>query len=307
MSPQSTNPLAIRPFHAPDAPSLLPLSAAQTARAFRQHIQRIRDVNGRCWTLTRNHDPIGYLAIMPLPGLPGLVELEGGILPWLRRRGYGSHLLQTVIDKLSDTAVGATAVTQLSAPVPALDTPAARFLQRHGFFLEHEELRLERPLTTPLPPPPSRPNCSVRAVSAETAVAHFPGLYDRSFAGTRWYQPFTPAEMAATFNSPDEMLFLFADQTPLGFAWLRRPDAATADIEPIGIVRDWQRQGYGRFLLHHTLTHLQQQGVRTVRLGVWRANQPARRLYRQFGFAETAVTSFLAYDLAHSEKPLTTR
>lgn len=50
-------------------------------------------------------------------------------------------------------------------------------------------------------------------------------------------------------------------------------------------------KGWARFLLHAMITHAKENGMKTILLEVRANNEPAKRLYRSFGFLETGVIS----------------
>jgi len=256
----------------------------------KSHFQHILESNGRIWTLTQTNKLIGYAAVFPVPGLPNLAEIEGGIIPSKQRQGFASQLLQHII-----ATINGSAIQQISHSVSNLDSPTAKFLQHHNFFIEHEELHLQLNdlHTCTLPPAP----CPLHLIAHETAVSTFPTLYDQSFAGTRWHQPYLPEEVDITLSPTDEMFYCLHQNTPVGFAWVRYPNSTTAEIEPIGIVKEMRGKGYGRSILNVILHKLQQQGIQQVQLGVWADNQIARHLYHKFGFRHQSTTTFLAYNL----------
>lgn len=244
------------------------------------------------WVMRDHQDrPIGYAVVVPVPGLPGLADLTGSIVPDRRRQGYGRHLLHHVLTHLRYTDVH-----QVSVSVPTLQTPTAYFLRAQGFFVEHEECTLHLADLTTLPQLPPCPDGHVFSLSAPGVVAEqFCTLYEQSFAGRPWFQPYTPAEVLGTFDAPTDILFLSLESvpTPIGFVWLRR-QGDEAEIEPIGIVSTWQGRGYGRFLLLTTLHYLAQQGIRQVQISLWQDNQPALRLYQSLGFQPQETLIYLA-------------
>jgi ribosomal protein S18 acetylase RimI-like enzyme len=283
----NSSPWFVRPPHAADANAL-------TAIATPHHIrQTMAQTNGRFWTLTHQSQPIGYAALLSLPGLPHLFELTGGIVPTLRRQGAGSVLWQAVRD-----AAAGTAVQHITHTVDSLDAPAACFLQHHGFALEHEEwtMTLDK-LPTASFMPPTRPG-QLRRVDRATAVRTLPALYDRCFAHTAWFQPYTTAEVSATWQPGDELWTLVADGATIGFAWLHRPTPHTAEIEPVGIVPEKQGMGYGRTLLTSLIQQLQNRGLQTVSLGVWAVNETAVRLYQSLGFRHISSSYSLTYSFS---------
>ncbi len=245
------------------------------------------------WTLTHQTQPIGYAALLPLPGLPHLFELTGGIAPEFQRQGAGSFLWQAVRE-----AVAGTAVQQITCTTNDLASPTAHFLQQHQFEVEHEEwtMRLKNVATAVFTPPTM--SAKLQKVNRGTAVRTLPRLYKSSFAHTPWFQPYTPAELAATWEQADELWTLVKDHKTIGFAWLRFPQPNTAEIEPIGIVKEKQEMGYGRYLLTNLLQNLQKRGVQTVSLGVWANNETAVRLYQSVGFQHVGSSYSLTYTVS---------
>ncbi|MCL4262785.1 MAG: GNAT family N-acetyltransferase [Anaerolineae bacterium] len=296
----------IRPYEQADAAALTAIHNTlfphqpHTRQSWGAHVDGILRMNGRAWTLTVDNTPIAYAAILPVPGLPGLVELEGFVAPTWQRQGYGTRLLTHIKEELAGTAV-----SQLSYPVPHLHTPAAHFLRKNGFFIEHEERMLELTMVNGQrslvndhqPPTTSHMQPATCHLPLPTAIPLFCQLYAACFTGLPWNQPFTEAEVAAMLRHREEMLFLMEDDAPIGFVWLRPQSNHTVQLEPIGIIPAKQGQGYGRALLHLVLSHLAEKGVTAVTLGVWANNIPALHLYHSFNFRQTESITYLAYNL----------
>lgn len=248
----------------------------------------------RAWLVWLDGELVGYTAVLPVPGLPGLVELEGTIIPTKRRRGIGSALLHHI-----QTKVQATDIQQLSYAVPSLDTVAARFLQKNGFFVEHEEWTLHlNPIPTVALPRTTGP-LSMRTLPPQQAVPLFCQLYTASFAGTPWAQPFTKAEVAQALAENRQLYFLFAAEakTPLGFVWVQQQSTTAVTLEPIGIIKEKQGQGYGRVFLQTLLNQLAAAGIGTAQIGVWANNQAALHLYQSLGFQKISHLTYLALNL----------
>lgn len=253
----------------------------------------IQQTDGRFWTITQQQDPIGYATLLPLPGLPGLFELAGGIAPEFQRQGAGSFLWRHM-----QKDVAGTAVRQIGYAVDSLNDPTARFLLRHQFILEHEEWTMVLDdLNTRHWTPPAVTG-QLQRVGRQTAVQTLPRLYDQCFAGTPWFQPYTTAEIVATWEPDDQLYYLVVEGQEIGFVWLHFPNPGQAEIEPIGIVAEKQSSGYGRFLLIETLNQLQAQGNKTVTLGVWANNHTANHLYQSLGFDHSSSSYSLAYHAA---------
>jgi ribosomal protein S18 acetylase RimI-like enzyme len=236
------------------------------------------------WLLEDGGRVVGYTAVSPVPGLESIYELSGGILPEKRRQGLGSHLLQHVLHEANRLNI-----RQLSHCVTDLDSPAAHFLRRHHFLIEHEEWLLH---LSPLPPrtPAPLPSCQLQTRHSPTSL--FRHLYDQSFGGTPWYQPYSEEEVENSLDDPGDILFLFKDDQPVGFAWLQ-----SEQIEPIGIVREEWEKGYGRYLLLAALHKLKQRGADQAKIGVWRTNHAAVHLYQSVGFQCWQTLTYLAFDI----------
>lgn len=243
------------------------------------------------WVLLLWGEMVGYTAVFSVPGLDGLLEMQGGIHPAYQRRGLGSALLRGVLDALADSPFHT-----ISYPVESMDTAVARFLQYHNFWVEHEEWTMTLTDLTSLPPIPKH-HCTVQTLTRAESISQFLALYDASFVDTPWNQPFSAEEVELTFASTDEMLFLTNGEKLLGCAWLRYPEAHHAEIEPIGIVQGEQGKGYGRILLTTILHKLAQRHIQTVSLGVWANNTKAIALYQSVGFVHISTITYLAHSL----------
>ncbi|MBX3054833.1 MAG: GNAT family N-acetyltransferase [Anaerolineae bacterium] len=300
----------IRPYEQVDAAALTAVHNTlfphrpHTRQSWGAHVDGILRVDGRAWTLTVDNTPIAYAACLPVPGLPGLVELEGFVAPARQRQGYGTRLLTHI-----KTELAGTAVTQLSYPVPHLGTPAAHFLRKNDFFIEHEERMMELSMVNGqwsmvnghLPPfgklRAGSATCYLQPFPLPTAIPLFCRLYAACFTGLPWNQPFTEAEVAATVQNSEDLLFLLEEDAPIGFVWLRPQANNTVQLEPIGIIPEKQGQGFGRTLLHLVLSQLAAQGSTAVTLGVWANNKPALHLYHSLGFRQTESVVYLAHNV----------
>lgn len=280
----------VRPYTVAERDALAPLRSA------RRHLREAAQQGGHGWVAWMGDQPVGFLAATPVPGLAGVFDLHAYVTPALRRRGIGSRLHRTALDRLA--AAGAR---QLSHGVESLDSPAARFLRSHDFYLEHEEWRMERPDLDHLPPLRLPPGCRHQTYDRAQAIARFRALYDRSFASTPWYQPYAAADVEAELHDPADILFLICQDEAVGFVWMRlksSPAGKVGEIEPIGVADDAKGRGYGRALLIVALHRLAQRGAQRARLGVWRDNENALGLYRWAGFRRIGSLYYLAHDLA---------
>lgn len=293
------NPLApefnIRPYTPDDAGALFAVRAALEPAeagdltAWAQQLEELLETGGQVWVVERGRRPIGYAAVIPVPGLPGVLELTGGVAPSWRGRGLGSRLLERV--KTDAAAAGAL---ELSCFAERPDDPTSLFLLRRGFYVEHEECLLEFDGLDNLPSLPLNPRLQFRDYPSREAIDLFCRLYDECFTGLPWSQPYSAAEVAAALANPEDLLFILVDDIPAGVAWLENGAGDRGRIEPIGVSPPYRGQGYGRRLLLEALRRLRLRGATLVEIGVWRDNAAALALYQSIGFRETANWYYLA-------------
>ncbi|MBP8950371.1 MAG: GNAT family N-acetyltransferase [Candidatus Promineofilum sp.] len=288
----------IRDYRPDDAAALFvvaaaiePLDAGQLV-AWTEELEGRVEGGARVWVLARGRRLTGYALVELLPGLPGIYDLSGGVVPARRGRGLGGRLLAHVA--VQAPVLGAQ---QLSARVETLEDEVAVFLLRRGFTVEHEECLLELSDLTTLPPVPDASGVAVVSLPRQQAIAEFGRLYEQSFTGRPWSQPYTEAEVAATLARADDLLFATVDGQAVGVVWHERLPDGRGRVEPIGIAAAHQGQGHGRRLLLAALHSLRQQGAAPVEIGLWRTNEVAMHLYKGLGFTEIANWYYLARNL----------
>ncbi len=264
--------------------------------AWTQEMEERLETGGCAWVVARGRRLAGYAAADPVPGLPGVFDLTGGIVPARRRQGVGTALLRHV-----QQAAHARGIDQLSSRVDSLDDEVARFLLQRDFYVEHEECLLTLGELSDLPQLPEGPPSDLIAYPYGEAVSRFCRIYDDSFAGKPWSQPYTEDEVAAALASPDDLLFATIEGEPVGVIWHEMTAEGAGRVEPLGIGRAYQGMGHGRRLLLAALHNLRRRGATEVQLGVWRDNHAAMSLYHSLGFTEVDNWYFLAHDVASSK------
>ena len=289
----------IRDYQPDDAAALFVLHAAIAPTeagellAWTTALDERVELGGRVWVAARGRRPAGYAAIDPLPGLPGIFDLTGGVTPARQRQGLGGRLLAHAV-----AAAPAVGARQLSARVERLEDETAAFLLRRGFAVEHEECLLELAEWRALPPEPAAPDVAFVTLPRAEAIAAFGRVYDAAFTGRPWSQPYTEAEVATTLARAEDLLFAQRDGELIGVVWHEQLPDGRGRVEPIGIARAHQGQGHGRALLLAALHSLRRQGAPLVEIGLWRANTAAMTLYKGLGFREAANWYYLARELS---------
>jgi mycothiol synthase len=287
--------MEIRSYQAADADALSAIyndaypDNRHSSRLFHGRMRHLLANEGFVRVLLVNGEPAGFAAASPVPGLQRVMSLELVVHGTKRRQGLGSQLLQHLLSALKEAGVG-----QLSYSVTDLTAPAAQFLQARQFFVEHQEWLMERANLDALP---HLPDVDLQRFPRAEAINLFCDLYDRSFADFPWYQPYSSAEVEATLDSPADLLFLAKNRSPIGFIWTRWAGEGVGEIEPIGVVKEYQGQGHGHALLLAGLHRLKRLGAEQARVGVWKDNATAIHLYRSLGFLPIQTFTYLALDL----------
>lgn len=261
--------------------------------AFSRYFNDLHKAGGKGWTILENREPVGYACIAPVPGLEGVLDLQGCIIPTRRRRGLGSRLLEAVIKDLEGNGR-----YQLSHAVHSLNSPAARFLQHHQFEVEHieQQLLLEKP--DRLDPVSLPPGFQLATYPLEMTVRSFRQAYDAAFQGLPWFQPYTSdEEVTADLETSSDLVFLLDGEKTAGFAWLRMPEQNLGEVEPFGLLPAYQGRGLGAKFLTAVIHRLIPRGAENIRIGAWERNERAIRLYQRLGFKHTNTQSFLAYNI----------
>ena len=234
----------------------------------------------------------GYAMIVPDPGLHGVGDLKGCIVPERRRCGLGSKLLGSVLEDLQETDF-----RKIEHCLADLNSPAAHFFRTHNFFVGHEEWVLELDCMEGIAGVHGDNLTRLQTFSRETAVSLFCRLYEESFSGLPWSQPFTTEEAAETLSDAEDLLFLTLSGETIGFAWIGVDGDGKGLIEPLGIVTAYQHKGFGRLLLLGVLRELISRGAQRVEIGAWRNNHAAIQLYQSLGFRHIKTFTYLAFNL----------
>lgn len=297
MPPSGARPAEIRHYRPEDAVALFVIRAVLEPvddgemLASTQQLEERLETGTRAWVVAAGRALQGYAMVDPVPGLPGLADLSGGVLPAQRRLGIGGRLLEHVAGAAADAGF-----TELSCRVENLESETAGFLLRRGFAVEHEECLITMPAEE-LPPVPDTPVADFVMLPQDRAVPEFVRLYNLSFAGYPWSQPYAEAEVAALLGAPDDLLFLSRDGELIGVSWSEMIDETRGRVEPMGILPGLQDHGHGRRLMLATLHRLRARGAQTLEIGIWRNNDRARHLFESLGFREVANWYYLARDL----------
>jgi ribosomal protein S18 acetylase RimI-like enzyme len=265
-----------------------------SAVQMRRLMSKLLTSGGHAWVSTLEEQPIAYATLAPVPGLDGLFDIGGGVALTHRRSGIGSILLTHALNDLRMSEV-----RQITCAVSTLDSAVARFLSKHGFFIEHEEWIMVLDDLAQFESASLSTRYQLRTYRRSSAISLFRELYDSCFSGLAWYQPYlSDKEVSVELEAGDDILFLFEGHSPIGFLWLRWPVVDTVKIEPVGIIVDRRGRGLGNRLIQCGLKTAGARGARRATLGVWRDNVGAVNLYKTLEFRHSGSLFYLAYNVS---------
>jgi mycothiol synthase len=265
--------------------------------SFSRHLNDILTVRGQVWTVSDEHGLVGYAYVTPVPGLEGVLDLQGCTDPAKQRQGFGSYLLSVIIESIMSNGH-----SQLSHAVDTLSSPAALFLQSRQFVVEHIEwhMLLENP--GDYAPVSFPPGFRLATYPLAAAVRNFRKAYDAAFHGLPWFQPYTSdREVTAELAHSTDLLFLLDNERIAAFAWLRMPELGLGEVEPFGLLPAYQGKGLGAKFLTAAIQQLVASEAKRIRIGAWQSNDRAIRLYQQLGFKHINTQIYLAYDTTRSQ------
>ena len=210
----------IRPAGADDTAAMFVVRAALSPidaallMSWTQDLEERLESGSWAWVAVDGRRLAGFAVVDPLPGLPGIANLFGGIVPARQRQGLGTRLLRHV-----QAEAKSNGIRLLTSRFGDLEEEPAAFLLRRGFFVEHEECLLELPESVELPSTPHSPQADLVTYPPEKATTAFRRVYDDSFSGRPWSQPYSEAEVTSSLARPEDLLFAEVGGKPVGVVW----------------------------------------------------------------------------------------
>ncbi|MDQ2784274.1 MAG: GNAT family N-acetyltransferase [Chloroflexota bacterium] len=180
------------------------------------------------------------------------------------------------------------------AEARADDHERLALLARHGYILDEDYgyVMLGRPLAEPIPTASPPNGFVIRSLAGEQEVEAYVTLHRRAFKSAAMTADWRERTLRMRAYEPDLDLVAVAPNGRLaGFCvgWADTT-ARVAQIEPIGIDPDFQRQGLGRALLNEMLRRFRERGAEQALVETETSRSPARRTYEAAGF-RTRYTS----------------
>lgn len=257
------------------------------------------DVEHNCFLAEVGGALIGYFRLLPLYGqAESRIVISGTVHPSWRGQGVGARLLEAGIARARELRRSET--THLDA-VNRKDRPDfAALLTSRGFRPARYGLRMRRDLSEGLPELPLPPGFAVYSVLEKSVAPRDScAAFNAAFAD-HWGHVDYPVESWEHWTrqpsyDPRGHFFAYDAQGKIaGFVYAgerldhnQRTGEREGEIDLLGVLPAYRRQGLGRALLALGLNHLQGIGMSAAELYVDGENpNQAVRLYRSVGFAE---------------------
>ncbi len=105
--------------------------------------------------------------------------------------------------------------------------------------------------------------------------------------------------LTAFLDERQSVFVQLVDRVPIAFCAIRecstKPFIGYAYIKDLYVLPEWQRKGYGRKLLMHTLRTMRGKGYLNAMLDTAEDNTGARRFYERFGFEKRDIGGSSGY------------
>jgi ribosomal-protein-alanine N-acetyltransferase len=100
--------------------------------------------------------------------------------------------------------------------------------------------------------------------------------------------PWTLQQFSDCIAEKNPCYILWQEKLPIGFV-IYHLIAGQCEIYNIAVHPDFQKQGWGKYLLEHAIAAARKTRCESIFLEVRASNQPTRKLYEKLGFNEIGV------------------
>ncbi len=209
-----------------------------------------------------------------------VISLESGIIAW-------------AIEQMRTIGQQQNRQVSLDTGCRENDTQRKTFLEQHGFLLQPEQtLRMERPLTEPIPAPQLPEGWTIRQLMDKQDVADYVALHRAAFGTNHMTVEHRLAVMSNPNYRPELNIVAVAPNgTPGAFCVSNihtegntQSGQQEGEIGIIGTHPAYRNMGLGKAMLLEGLQHLQACGMKMAWLGTGNSNTSAIRLYESVGF-----------------------
>jgi mycothiol synthase len=171
-------------------------------------------------------------------------------------------------------------------------------VERAGFVRDNwAYVHLTRDLDRPIPEPNPPPGIIIRPLAGERDVEAYVATHRAAFGSTNMTVAWRLTTLRQPWHTPElDLVAVAPDGTLAGFCvcWITPPlaEGRVAQVEPLGILPGYRRQGLGRALLLEALRRARSLGATHMEVNAESYNDASRRAYTSVGFRLAYETPF---------------
>lgn len=173
------------------------------------------------------------------------------------------------------------------------DTGRIAAIKRAGFeFDDWSYLRMRRNLGVPIPDAPLPEGFRIRPLAGKSEVEAYIAAHRAAFDSTNMTADWRRSTLRAPSYTPDlDLVATGPDGSIVAFCvcWSTPPlltlnGSKVAQIEPLGVLPEFQRMGLGRTLLLEAFRRAEALGARQIEVDAESYNEASQRAYESVGF-----------------------
>ena len=212
--------------------------------------------------------------------------------PDFRNRGIGSMVLEHLIKAGQKNGSDA-----FECRIPSFRTDAISFAKYHGFKFEYSWIKMRLEFDEAIESEVQPQELRFRVLDPKRELKTWLNLHNEIYKDSADFSLTTIKSLRAQIkhvNFDTKLLVVCeVNKVPIGIGsgWSASPVTSDSrskilQIQGLGILRDYRREGFGQALLVEILNRAYYNGYRTAELVVHNTNQAAIGLYTKYGFQE---------------------
>lgn len=233
-----------------------------------------------CYLAESDGELAGLLLISPELPIKRAVA-SGGVLPWYRKRGIGSLLLNNALHHVN--SLGA-AMLHVQASTNAIS--ATHLLESHRFQVVRKYVSM-RWVGHTIPATELPPGFNLHSLSNAGNIEAFTHLQNDAFQGNWGFCPNTRQDVEARINfktcDPSGVILITYGKQLAAYNWTFRT-GTTGQIGMMGVHPDYRGNKLGKNVVLHGMNYLKSKGAMSIELEVDEWNTPALNIYQSIGF-----------------------
>ncbi|MEC0230818.1 GNAT family N-acetyltransferase [Paenibacillus alba] len=248
----------------------------------------------------RKNQIIGYISLSFVSHLSGRkVDSYSGIDVDWRRKGYGTRLIQFILEHLNQYARSEKQTIHFVLRVDSRTSGMLELALVHGMVKRHELLILRNCKIDQAQAVPLLKNYFFRSPTPQDA-AIWASIYNDAFNGNKTIESVVHEFASVEFSPELNILAFTIEGEPAAFISSRMV-AGVGQIPTIAVKPSFQRLGLGKALLLEILYRFKKAGANEVTLSVNTANHKAIGLYENNGFTQCATRGYYYKTISPSD------